>query len=85
MKIMASGPIISWKLDREIVETVSDFILGGLKITSDGDCGHEMERFLLLGRKFMTNQDSIKKQRHYFTKKGPSSQGYGFSCGHVDM
>ena len=56
---MASCPITSW----EIVETVSDFILGGLKITSDGDCGHEMERFLLLGRKVMTNLDSIFKSR----------------------
>ena len=62
-KIIASGPIISWKLDREIVETVSDFILGGLKITSDGDCGHEMERFLLLGRKVMPNLDNILKSR----------------------
>ena len=58
-KIMASGPIISWEIDGEIVETVSDFILGGSKITADGDCRHEIKRHLLLGRKVMTNLDSI--------------------------
>ena len=62
-KILASGPVTSWEIDGETVETVSDFILGGLKITSDGDCGHEMERFLLLGRKVMTNLDSVFKSR----------------------
>ena len=86
MKIMASGPIISWEIDRETVETMSDFILGGSKITTDGDCSHEIKRHLLLGRKVMTNLDSIlKSQRHYFANKGPSSQGYGFSSGHVWM
>ena len=63
MKIMASGPIISWELDGETVETVSDFILGGSKITADGDCSHEIKRRLLLGRKVMTNLDSILKSR----------------------
>ena len=63
MKIMASGPIISWQIDRETVETVSDFILGGSKITADGDCSHEIKRRLLLGRKVMTNLDSILKSR----------------------
>ena len=78
--IMASGPITSWELDGETVETVSDFIFGGSKITADGDCSHEIKRRLLLGRKVMTNLDCVlKKQRHYFVSKGPSSQGYGFS------
>ena len=77
MKIMASGPITSRERDGETVETVSDFIFGGSKITADGDCSHEIKRRLLLGRKVMTNLDSILKQRHYFAKKGPSSQGYG--------
>ena len=81
-KIMVSGPITSWQIDGE---TVSDFILGGSKITADGDFSHEIKRRLLLGRKVMTNLDSIKEQRHYFANKGPSSQGYGFSSGHVWM
>ena len=67
------------------LETVADFIFGGFKITADGDCSHEIKRHLLLGRKVMTNLDSIFKQRHYFVNNGPSSQGYGFSCGHVWM
>ena len=62
-KIMASGPITSWQIDGEIVETVTDFILGGSKITADGDCSHEIKRRLLLGRKVMTNLDSILKSR----------------------
>ena len=62
-KIMASGPITSWQIDGETVETVSNFILGGSKITSDGDCSHEIKRRLLLGRKVMTNLDSILKSR----------------------
>ena len=83
---MASGPITSWKIDGETAETVADFILGGSKTTAHGDCSHEIKRLLLLGRKVMTNLDSIlKKQRHYFASKGPSSQGYGFSSGHVWM
>ena len=62
-KIMASGPITSWQIDRETVETVSEFILGGSKITADGDCSHEIKRHLLFGRKCMTNLDSILKSR----------------------
>ena len=85
-KIMASGPNASWKIDGETVETVSDFILGGSKITADDDCSHEIKRCLLLGRKVMTNLDIILKSRDiYFANKDPSSQGYGFSCGHVWM
>ena len=63
MKIMASGPITAWEIDGETVETVSDFILGGSKITADGDCSHEIKRCLLFGRKVMTNLDSIFKRR----------------------
>ena len=81
-KIMASGPITSWQIDGE---TVADFILKGSKITADGDCSHEVKRCLLLGRKVMTNLDSILKSRNYFANKGPSSQGYGFSSRHVWM
>ena len=81
--IMASSPITSWEIDGETVEAVSDFIWGGSKITADGDCSHEIKRCLLLGRKAMTNIDSIKKQQHYFANKGPSSQSYGFSSSHV--
>ena len=73
-------------VDGETVETVSDFIFLGSKITADGNCSHETKRHLLLGRKLMTNLDSIFKSRdHYFASKGLSSQGYGFSCGHVWM
>ena len=85
---MAFGPITSWQIDGETVETVADFIFLGSKITAygaDGDCSHEIKRRLLLGRKVMTNLDSMLKSRHYFANKGPSSQGYGFSCGHVWM
>ena len=81
---MASGPITSWEIDGEAVETVSDCILGGSKITADGDCSHEIKRHLLLGRKVMTNLDSILKSRD-IANKGLSSQGYGFSSGHVWM
>ena len=85
-KIMASDPITSWQMDGETIETVTDFILGGSKITADGDCSHEIKRRLLLGRKVMTDLDSIlKEQRHYFANKGPSSQGYGFSSSHFWM
>ena len=63
MKIMTSGPITTWQIDEETVETVSDFVLGGSKITADGDCSHEIKRHLLLGRKVMTNLDSILKSR----------------------
>ena len=82
---MASGPIISWEIDGETVETVSNFIFGGSKITADGDCSHEIKGCLLLGRKVMTNLDSILKIRDITLPKGPSSQGYGFSSGHVWM
>ena len=87
-KIMASGPITSWEINwetRETVETVSDFILGGSKITADVDSSHEIKRHLLLGRKVMTNLDSILKSRHCFANKGPSSQSYGFPSSHVWM
>ena len=79
---MATGPIMSCQIDGE---TVADFILEGSKITADGDCSHEIKRRLLLGRKVMTNLDSIFKSRDYFANKGSSSQGYGFSSGHVWM
>ena len=84
-KIMSCSPITSWEIDGETVETVADFILGGSKITADGDCSPEIKRHLLLGRKIMTNLESIFKNRHYFANKGPSSQGYGFSSSHVWM
>ena len=80
---MASGPITSLQIDGE---TVSDFIFLGSKITTDGGCSHEIKRRLLLGRKVMTNLDSILKNRDItLPTKDPSSQGYGFSCGHVWM
>ena len=82
-KIMTSGPITSWQTDGETVKIVADFILGGSKITADGDCSHEIKTCLLLRRKAMTNLDSILKSNHYFANKGPSSQGYGFSSCHV--
>ena len=85
MQIMASGPITSWETDGETVETVTDFILGGSKITAVGDCSHEIKRCFLLRRKAMTNLDSIKEQRHHFVDKGPYSQSYGFSNSHVWM
>ena len=71
-KIMASGPITSWQTDEETVETVTDFILGGSRITADGECSHEIKRRLLLGRKAVTNLDSVLKSRdHHFASKGP--------------
>ena len=82
----ASGPITSRQIDGETMETVTDFIFLGSKITADDYCSHEIKRHLLLGRKAMTNLNSLlKKQTHYFANKGPSSQGYGFSSGHVWM
>ena len=83
-KIMASGPITSWELDGETMETVTDFIFLGSKITADDDCSHEIERCLLIGRKAMTNLDGILKSSD-ITNKGPSSQSYGFSSSHVWM
>ena len=83
-KIMASSPITPWQIGGETMETVTDFIFGGSKITADGDCSHEIKRCLLLGRKAMTNLNSIlKKQRHYFANKGLSSQSYDFPSTHV--
>ena len=82
-KIMASGLITSWQIDGETGETVADFIFLGSKITGDGDCSHEIKRHLLLGKKVMTNLESILKRD--FANKGPSSQGYGFSGSHVWM
>ena len=76
---MASGPITSWQIDGEKVEAVTDLIFLGSKITVDSDCRHEIKRHLLLGRKAMTNLDSILKHRHYIANKDPSSQSYGFS------
>ena len=85
-KIMVSGPITSWQIDGETVETVSEFIFSGSKIIADGVCSYEIKRCLLFGRKVMTNLDSIlKKQRYYFANKVKSSQGYGLSSGHVWM
>ena len=79
-KIMASGPITSWQIDGETVETVSDFILGSSKITADGDCSHEITPWK---ESYDQPRQHIKKQRHYFANKGPSSQDYGFSSSHV--
>ena len=81
-KIMASGPITSWEIDGETVETGSDFIFLGSKITADGDCSHEIKRHLLFGRKAMANLDSLLKSRD-ITDKGPFSQSCGFSSSHV--
>ena len=82
---MASGPITSWQIDGETMETVTDFILGGSKITVDGDCSHEIKRRLLLRRKTMTNLDNILKSGDYFANKDLSSQSYVFSNNHVWM
>ena len=81
---MASGPITSWQIYGETKETVRDFILGGCKISADGDCHHEIKRHFLLGRKAMINLDSILKSRG-ITNKGPPNQSYGFSSNHVWM
>ena len=93
MKVMASGPITSWQIDGEIVESVTDFIFLGFKITADGNCNHKIKRHLLLGGKTMTNLDSILKSRDQkkkkvetlFAKTSPYSQRYGFSSSHVWM
>ena len=79
-KYITSDPITSWQIDGEIVETVSDFIFLGSKITKDGDCNNEIRRRLLFG-----SRQHIKKQRHYFVNKDPSSQGYGFSSSRIWM
>ena len=84
IKIMASGPITSWEIGKQWKQCQTTFL--GSKITADGDCSHEIKSRLLLGRKsYDQPKHHIKKQRHYFANKGPSSQGYGFSCGHVWM
>ena len=83
-KIMASGPITSWQIDGETMETVIDFILGGSKITADGDCSHEIKRRKAPWKKrYDQPRQHIKKQRHCFANKGPSSQSFGFSSSHV--
>ena len=82
---MASNRITSWQIDGETMETVRLFIFLGSKITTDGDCSHEIKRCLFFGRKAMTNLDIVLKSRHYFANKGPYSQSYGFSSSHVWM
>ena len=82
---MASGPITSQQKDGETVETVSDFILGGSKLTADGDCSHEIKTLAPWKKSYDQPRQHIKKQRHYFADKGPSSQSYGFSSSHVWM
>ena len=82
MKIIVFGPITAWKIDGETLETVTNFIFLGCKITVDGDSSHEIKRRLLLGRKVLTNLE-IKKQGYHFADKGPYSQSYGFSSSHV--
>ena len=85
-KIMASGPITSWQIYRETMETVTDFIFLGSKITADGDCSHEIKKTLAPWKKsYDQPRQHIKKQRHFFANKGPSSQSYAFSSSHVWM
>ena len=82
-KIMASGPITSWEIDGETVETATDIIWGGSKITADADCSHEIKKMLTPWKEsYDQPRQHIKKQRHYFANKGPSSQSYGFSSSH---
>ena len=80
-----NGPITSWQIDGETVETVRDFIFGGSKITTDGDCSHEIKTLTPWKESYDQPRLHIKKQRHYFDEKGPSSQGYGFSSSHIWM
>ena len=84
-KIMASGPITSWQIDGETVETVTDFTLGGSKITANGDYSHEIKRLAPWTESYDKPRQCIKKQRHHFALKGPSSQSYGFPSSHVWM
>ena len=84
-KITASSPTTSWQIDWKTMETVTDFIFLGSETTADDDCSHEIKRCLFLGRKADQPRQHIKKQRHYFVNKGPSSQGYDFSTSHVWM
>ena len=85
MKIMASDPITSWQIDRETMETVTDCIFLGSKITADGDCSHEIKTHTSWKESYDKPRQHIKKQRHHFANKGPSSQSYGFSSNHVWM
>ena len=82
---MASSPITSWQIEGEKVEIVTDFLFLGSKITTDDDCSHEIRRRLLLGRKAMTNLDSMLKQRHYSANKGPYGEGCGLPSGHIQL
>ena len=84
-KTMASGPITPWQIDGETMETVRDFIFLGSKITADGDCSREIKKLAPWKKSYDQPRQHIKKQRHYFVSKGPSSQGYGFSSSHVWM
>ena len=84
-KIMTSGPITSWEIDGETLETVSDFIFLGSKITADGDCSHEIKMLTPWKESYDQPRWHIQKQRHYFANKGLSNQGYGFSSSHVWM
>ena len=85
MKIMVSSTITSWPIDGETMITVTDFIFLGSKITADGDCSHEIKTLIPWKKSYDKTRQHIKKQRYYFANKGPSSQGYGFSFGHVWM
>ena len=82
---MASSPTTSWQIEWETMETVRDFILGGSKITACGDCSHEIKTLAPWKKSYDQPRQHIKKQRHYFANKGPSSQSYGFSSSHVWM
>ena len=84
-KIMSSGPVTSWQIHGETMETVADFILGGSKITADGDCSHEIKTLAPWEESYNQPRQHIKKQRHYFADKGPSNQGCGFPSSHVWM
>ena len=84
-KIMASGPITSWQIDGETVETVADFMFLRSKVTADGDCSHEIKTLTPWKESYDQPRQHIKKQRHHFANKGLSGQGYGFSSGHVWM
>ena len=84
-KIMASGPITSWQIDGETMEIMTDFILGGSKITADSDCSHEIKTLTPWKESYDQPREHIKKQRRYFVNKGRSSQGYGFPSSHVWM
>ena len=84
-KIMASGPFTLWEIDGETLETVSDFIFWGSKITAEGDCSHEIKRHFPWKESYDQLRQHIKKQRYYFANNGLSSQGYGFSSGHIGM